>query len=308
MSRDLGSQERGARRRSSTTAQLQRMLYDAGLAGICVPEEYGGRGLTLEHQQVLNEEIAGFEYPMRFQAPDAVPVHGGHPRLRHRGAEATATSRRSCSGEALWAQFLSEPSGGSDVAGALTTAIRDGDEWVLNGSKVWTTGCVVVRLGPVPGAYRLGRAEAPRASPCSCSRSTSPASRYARIEMLNGSNEFCEEFLTDVRVPDTDRLGEVERRLDGRHPLDVPRAHVDELAVRHPARRATGVRRRRERHRRGRPVRRPAPRRASPRSRRREFETPEDGRGPPQRAHRTGRRDAARCRTRRRRSVVCSTA
>ena len=44
------------------------------------------------------------------------------------------------SGEEIWMQFLSEPSGGSDVAGALTTAVRDGDEWVLNGSKIWTTG------------------------------------------------------------------------------------------------------------------------------------------------------------------------
>ena len=59
-------------------------------------------------------------------------------------------------------QFLSEPSGGSDVAGALTTAVRDGDQWVLNGSKVWTIGRVVVRLGPVPGPDQLGPAEAPR--------------------------------------------------------------------------------------------------------------------------------------------------
>ena len=55
-------------------------------------------------------------------------------------------------------QFLSEPSGGSDVAGALTTAVRDGDQWVLNGSKVWTTGRLVVGLGTVPGPDQLGRA------------------------------------------------------------------------------------------------------------------------------------------------------
>ena len=60
-------------------------------------------------------------------------------------------------GEELWMQFLSEPSGGSDVAGALTTAVRDGDQWVLNGSKVWTIGRLVVGLGPVPRPDQLGR-------------------------------------------------------------------------------------------------------------------------------------------------------
>ena len=60
-------------------------------------------------------------------------------------------------GEELWMQFLSEPSGGSDVAGALTTAVRDGDQWVLNGSKVWTSGRVVVGLGAVPRPDQLGR-------------------------------------------------------------------------------------------------------------------------------------------------------
>ena len=106
-------------------------------------------------------------------------------------------------------QFLSEPSGGSDVAGALTTAVRDGDEWVLNGSKIWTTGAWWsdwACASPAP----TGTCRSTAASPCSSSRSTRPGIEVHRIEMLNGSKEFCQEFLTDVRVPDSDRVGEVD--------------------------------------------------------------------------------------------------
>ena len=112
-------------------------------------------------------------------------------------------------GEEIWMQFLSEPSGGSDVAGALTTAIRDGDQWVLNGSKVWTTGRVVVRLGlcltrtnwDVPKHRGLTVFMVPIHS---------EGVEVHRIEMLNGSREFCQEFMTDVVIPDTDRVGEVD--------------------------------------------------------------------------------------------------
>ena len=120
-------------------------------------------------------------------------------------------------------QFLSEPSGGSDVAGALTTAVRDGDEWVLNGSKVWTTGawwsdwglCLARTNWDVPKHRGLTVFMLPIHQ---------PGIEVHRIEMLNGSKEFCQEFLTDVRRPRhrPDRRG--RRRLDGRHPLDVPRA------------------------------------------------------------------------------------
>ena len=68
--------------------EVQRMLFDAGLAGICFPTEYGGQGLTPAHQRALNEELAGYEYPSRLQAPTFSPVRGGPARLRHRGAEA----------------------------------------------------------------------------------------------------------------------------------------------------------------------------------------------------------------------------
>ena len=135
-------------------------------------------------------------------------------------------------------QFLSEPSGGSDVAGALTTAVRDGDEWILNGSKVWTTGawwsdwglCLARTNWDVPKHRGLTVFIFPIHQ---------PGIEIQRIEMLNGIKEFCQEFLTDLRVPDTDRIGEVDDGWTVGTRLDVPRADAPQLAARHHARPAT---------------------------------------------------------------------
>jgi alkylation response protein AidB-like acyl-CoA dehydrogenase len=188
--------------------EVQRMLFDAGLAGISVPREYGGQGLTRAHQEALNQAMAGFEYPARVQAPTMTPCLAvllefgtEDQKLRH----VPAILR----GEELWMQLLSEPSGGSDVAGAQTTAVRDGDEWVLNGSKIWTTGawwsdwglCLARTNWDVPKHRGLTVFMLPLHQ---------PGVEVHRIEMLNGSREFCQEFLTDVRVPDSDRIGDVD--------------------------------------------------------------------------------------------------
>jgi alkylation response protein AidB-like acyl-CoA dehydrogenase len=188
--------------------EVQRMLFDAGLAGICFPREYGGQGLTPEHQRILNRELAGYEYPARIQAPTLSPCAAvlldfgtEEQKLRHLPAI--------LKGEEIWMQFLSEPSGGSDVAGALTSAVRDGEEWVLNGSKIWTTGawwsdwglCLARTNWDVPKHRGLTVFILPIRQ---------PGLDVHRIEMLNGSKEFCQEFLTDVRVPDADRIGDID--------------------------------------------------------------------------------------------------
>jgi alkylation response protein AidB-like acyl-CoA dehydrogenase len=187
---------------------VQRMLFDAGLAGICFPREYGGQGLTPAHQRAFNEEIVGFEYPSRFQAPTlspcaAVILELGSEEQKQRHLPAILK------GDEIWMQFLSEPSGGSDVAGALTSAVQEGDEWVINGSKVWTTGawwsdwalCLARTNWDVPKHRGLTVFMLPIKQ---------PGIDVHRIEMLNGSKEFCQEFMTDVRVPDSDRVGEVD--------------------------------------------------------------------------------------------------
>jgi alkylation response protein AidB-like acyl-CoA dehydrogenase len=187
---------------------LQRLLFDGGFAGICFPKEYGGQGLTPAHAAAFNEEIVGYEYPARIQVPTFTPCaavileFGNEEQKR---AHIPAILK----GEEIWMQFLSEPSGGSDVAGAQTTAVRDGDEWVLNGSKIWTTGawwsdwglCLARTNWDVPKHRGLS---------VFMVRIHQPGIEVHRIEMLNGSKEFCQEFITDLRIPDTDRIGQVD--------------------------------------------------------------------------------------------------
>ncbi|WP_019930439.1 acyl-CoA dehydrogenase family protein [Nocardia sp. BMG111209] len=188
--------------------QLQRKVYDAGFAGIAIPREYGGQGLTAAHQRAFNEELAGYECATRFQIPTMCPCAAvlldfgtEEQKIRHIPAMLR--------GEEIWMQFLSEPSGGSDVAGALTSAVRDGDEWVLNGSKVWTTGawwsdwalCLARTNWDVPKHRGLSVFILPIKQ---------SGVDVHQIEMLNGAKDFCQEFLTDVRVPDTDRVGAVD--------------------------------------------------------------------------------------------------
>jgi len=188
--------------------QVQRRFFDAGFAGLCVPVEYGGQGLTPAHQRVWNEELAGYEFPLRLGVPTMTPCLAvlldlGTEEQKQRHIPAILK------GEQIWAQMLSEPSGGSDVAGALTTATRDGADWLLNGSKIWTTGawwsdwalCLARTNWDVPKHRGLTVFMVPL---------DQPGLDVHRIEVLNGNKEFCQEFLTDVRVPDTDRLGEVD--------------------------------------------------------------------------------------------------
>jgi alkylation response protein AidB-like acyl-CoA dehydrogenase len=188
--------------------RLQRRLFDGGFAGICFPQEYGGLGLTPSHQRVFNEELVGHEFPSRFGVPTfspcaAVLLEFGTPEQKARHLPAILK------GEEVWVQMLSEPGGGSDVAGATTSAVRDEDAWVLNGSKVWTSrawwadwGLILARTNwNVPKHEGLTVFILPLQQ---------PSVEIRRIERLNGESEACQEFLTDTRVPDTDRVGEID--------------------------------------------------------------------------------------------------
>jgi alkylation response protein AidB-like acyl-CoA dehydrogenase len=153
--------------------------------------------------------MRGYEYPTRAQVPTFTPclavlLEFGTEEQRRRHVPAILK------GEELWMQFLSEPSCGSDVAGALTSAVRDGNEWVLNGSKVWTTGawwsdwalCLARTDWDVSKHSGLTVFMFPIKS---------PGIEVQRVEMLNGSKEFCQEYLSDLRVPDSQRIGEVNK-------------------------------------------------------------------------------------------------
>ena len=133
-------------------------------------------------------------------------------------------------------QFLSEPSGGSDVAGALTTAVRDGDEWVVNGSKIWTTGAWFSDYGLCLAAHQLGRAQAPR--PQRVHRQDPPARHRAAPHR---DDQRLARVLPGVHHRRPGARLRPRRRgrpgLDRRHPLDVPREerHGRRLARTSPA-------------------------------------------------------------------------
>ncbi|CAO5242469.1 hypothetical protein FAGKG844_20344 [Frankia sp. AgKG'84/4] len=188
--------------------EIQRLLADAGLAGICFPREYGGQGLTPEYQAILNEELRGHEYPWHLQSPSIAQCAAV---LLEFGTEEQKTQHLPAilRGDEIWMQFLSEPNSGSDLAGAVTTAVREGDEWVLNGSKIWTTGawwsnwalCLARTNWDVPKHRGLTVFMFPI---------DLPGIDVHRIELVSGSREFCQEFLTDVRIPDSYRVGEID--------------------------------------------------------------------------------------------------
>ena len=187
---------------------VQRMLFDAGFAGIVVPQEYGGAGLTPAHARVFGEEITGFDYPTLLGVPNFTPCmavileFGTHEqKLRHLPPI--------LKGEHVFVQFLSEPSSASDAAGARTTAVRDGDEWLLSGSKIWSSGAWRADYG-LCLARTNWDVEKHRGLSVFLVPTHAPGVELHRIEMLNGSKEFCQEFFTDVRIPDADRIGDVD--------------------------------------------------------------------------------------------------
>ena len=187
---------------------LQRQLFDAGFAGIVVPKEYGGAGLTPAHARVFNQEITGFDTPTMLQVPNFTPCmavileFGTHEqKLRH--------IPPILKGEHVFVQFLSEPSSASDAAGAQTTATRDGEEWLLNGSKIWSSGAWRADYG-LCLARTNWDVEKHRGLSVFLVPVRSEGLELHRIEMLGGGREFCQEFFTDVRIPDADRIGEVD--------------------------------------------------------------------------------------------------
>jgi len=187
---------------------LQRRLHDGGFAGLSFPVAYGGHGLDPDYQRAFADEAIGYEMPIRFSMPTlgiigATLLEFGTEEQKRRHIPPMLR------GEEVWAQFLSEPGGGSDAAGAVTTATRDGEQWVLNGSKIWTTGAWYSDW-----AMCLARTnwevEKHRGLTVFSLPVRSPGVEVHRIELLNGSKEFCQEFLTDVIVDDANRIGDID--------------------------------------------------------------------------------------------------
>ncbi len=189
--------------------ELQKRLHAGGFAGICFPREYGGLGLDVAYQKAFDAETVGYEMPLILNVPTFTICCAS---LLDSGSEEQKRQHISAAlrGEEILVQLLSEPSGGSDLAGLITRADRDGDTWVINGAKTWSTsafaadyGLLLARTDPtVPKHDGLTMFLAPIHA---------PGVTLRRIQQVDGSNEFCEEFFDGLRLGDDAVVGEVNK-------------------------------------------------------------------------------------------------
>jgi alkylation response protein AidB-like acyl-CoA dehydrogenase len=185
----------------------QKKKSDAGWVCLHWPKEYGGRGATaIERVIWQQEEGIYFKLTTPFQIGEGMCG----PTLMTYGSEADKRRYlpRIASGEEIWCQLFSEPSAGSDVAGLRTRAERDGDHWIINGQKIWTSGAhysdygiLITRTDPtVPKHKGLTMFYIDMKS---------RGVEVRPIKQANGMQEFNEVFFTNLRVPDSQRLGAV---------------------------------------------------------------------------------------------------
>jgi alkylation response protein AidB-like acyl-CoA dehydrogenase len=187
--------------------ELQRVLFEGGFAGIAFPREYGGLGLTPEHQRAFTDEARGYEMPLRLNMPSLAICAA---TLLDMGSEEQKREHVAAAirGDEVLVQFLSEPRGGSDLAGVTTRATPDGEGWVLNGAKIWSSGAYAADYG-----LCLARTDwsAPKHSGMTMFLvpTKAPGLTMRRIRQVDGTSEFCEEFFDDVRLPGNAVVGAV---------------------------------------------------------------------------------------------------
>jgi alkylation response protein AidB-like acyl-CoA dehydrogenase len=182
-------------------------MYDLGLANVGFPPGFGGLGVAPGLQRIVTEQVvaAGGPAPMV-----SIGLGMGAPTIAVHGTDAQRAQwlRPLFTGEEIWCQLFSEPGAGSDVASLATSAVRDGDEWVVNGQKVWTSlahearwGMLVARTDPdVPKHRGL--------TYFICDMHA-PGVEVRPLRQMTGQAEFNEVYLTDVRIPDAHRVGDV---------------------------------------------------------------------------------------------------
>jgi alkylation response protein AidB-like acyl-CoA dehydrogenase len=189
----------------SAAKAWQARKFDEGWAVLTWPKEYGGQALGRVESVVWNQEEA------KFKTPPA--IYGiGHgmlgPTLMAHGSDAQKEKyvKEMARGQVVWCQLFSEPAAGSDLAGLRTTAVRDGDGWVLNGQKIWSTGAHYCDYGMI-----VTRTDSDVAKHAGLTYfivdMKAPGVEIRPIRQINGGSGFNEVFFTDARVPDSDRLG-----------------------------------------------------------------------------------------------------
>ena len=204
-----GGGESGEPGRADIAAQkaFQAKLYDAGFAGITWPKEYGGQGLTNAEQIAFTQAARDFALPV---GAFVIGLGMPGPTIIELGTEEQKRRYlpRLLRGEEIWCQLFSEPSGGSDVAALITTAVRDGDEWVLNGQKVWTSGAQYSDFGAV-----IARTDptVPKHNGITMFivDMHAPGVTVRPLKVATGAAPFNEVFFDQVRLPADAVIGEV---------------------------------------------------------------------------------------------------
>ena len=187
----------------------QRKVYEGGYAAIAVPTEYGGRGGTSAEARVFNEELARYDATSGFLSATIAMLSAA---LRAHGTEEQKQYYlpRLYSAEDQWCQLFSEPGAGSDLAGLGCRAVRDGDEFVINGQKVWNSmahmsdwGFLIVRTNPdVPKHQGVTFLLVDMKT---------PGIEARPLVQAHGAAHFCEVFFEDVRVPVANVVGEIDK-------------------------------------------------------------------------------------------------
>jgi alkylation response protein AidB-like acyl-CoA dehydrogenase len=185
----------------------QRTLFDGGWAGITWPKEYGGRGATPMEAIIFGQEQARFDLPTSVFA-QGIGMAG--PTIMAHGTDAQKERflETMLRGEEVWCQLFSEPGAGSDLASLATSAVRDGDEFVVNGQKVWTSSAHFSDWGIL-----LARTDVDvpkhRGITYFLLDMTTPGIDVRPLRQATGAAHFNEVFLTDVRIPADNVVGPV---------------------------------------------------------------------------------------------------
>ena len=189
------------------TNRWRRTLAEHGMIGITWPKECGGQGRPKIDQVVLAEEFAWAGVPI-YRVPDTTSVKMLGNTLVNWGTE--DQKRRHLppliAGDTTWVQGYSEPESGSDLASIHLRAVRDGDEWVLNGQKIWTS-CGMEGTGIFLLARTDPDAPQHRGITFFLCEFPNPGVEVRPIKTLTGDDEFCEVFFTDARIPAQNMVG-----------------------------------------------------------------------------------------------------
>ncbi len=196
----------------ATTERLEfvRARFDAGLAWVHYPAGLGGQGLSRTLQKVVDAEFAAANAPTNRPERNGIGLGMAAPTILVYGSDEQKRRwlRPLWTGEEVWCQLFSEPGAGSDLANLATRAVPDGDRWVVNGQKVWTSSAHVARR-----ALLVTRTDPEKPKHRGLTYFSldikAPGVEVRPLRQATGEAEFNEVFLTDVVIPDADRIGAV---------------------------------------------------------------------------------------------------